>query len=126
MKRMYLLFLVAIAPLAHGLALIADIPDPGFPANLVVDKCEFYKHPGTVTDASLLTTVNVTTDGALGNTTYGNRICYVALTGKVVIGVNNINLRSTSTSLGAVSPYVPFSFTHPASLTAPLGLRLVP
>lgn len=126
MKRLYLLFLVALAPLAHGLALVADIPDPGFPVNLVVDKCEFYKHPGTTTNAALLTTVNVTTDGTLGNTTYGNRICYVDLAGKTVIGSNNINLRSTSTSLGAASPWVPFTFTYPSSLTAPLAPRLVP
>jgi len=126
MKRLYLLLLIALAPLAHGLALVADIPDPGFPASLVVDRCEFYKHPGTTTDASLKTTVNVTTDGTLGNPTYGNRICYVDLTGKTIVGVNNINLRSTSTSLGATSPFVPFTFTHPSSLTGPLGLRLVP
>jgi hypothetical protein len=126
MKRLYLLFLLALAPLAHGLALVADIPDPGFPTNLVVDKCEFFKHPGTTTDATLKTVVNVIADGSLGSATYGNRICYIDLTGKTIVGVNNINLRSTSTSLGAASPFVPFTFTYPSSLTAPLAPRLVP
>lgn len=129
MKRLAFALLMLCSTHALAERLVADIPEPGFPtlpATFLVDFCDFYKHPGTTTNAALLTSVPVTTDPVIGSPTYGNRVCAVDLTGKTITGINNINLRSRSTTLGVASPFVPFAFPSPSTLMVPSGLRLAP
>jgi hypothetical protein len=58
-------------------------------------------------------------------TEQGKRLCKIDLA-NAAEGTNNITLRVRNTLWGKESASVPFSFTRPATVSAPANMRLVP